>query len=312
MNPQDKSQNLRVDLKTLVRSAYALQKLRIAMGARLSANFASKLTGGVNVELDEESAEIIAEVKKSYILLSTGVAKITPKTFNDNYIEGCFITSYTEFCLIEQFLAIEKSEKDAFASLHKILMEFPIYDTYLKNIRGVGPAMAAVIISEFDISKARYVSSLWKYAGLDVGDDGRGRSRRKEHLTTHTYIAKDGEEKEKLGITFNSFLKTKLVGVLASSFLRSKSPYAEVYYNTKTRLENHEKYKEPNQKAHRHAMAMRKMIKMFLADLYDAWRSLEGLPVERPYYIAKLGMQPHSKPVMAIEKDEGLNDVSNP
>ena len=42
--------------------------------------------------------------------------------------------------------------------------------------------MAGVLISEFDIHRARYPSSMWKYAGLDVARDGRGRSRKAEHL----------------------------------------------------------------------------------------------------------------------------------
>lgn len=40
---------------------------------------------------------------------------------------------------------------------------------------------------------------------------------------------------------------------------------------------------------HIHHMAMRPMMKRFLTDLLTRWRELEGLPVTKPYAIAKLG-----------------------
>jgi hypothetical protein len=40
---------------------------------------------------------------------------------------------------------------------------------------------------------------------------------------------------------------------------------------------------------HRDRAAKRKMIKKFLQDLYDAWRTLEGLPVRKPYQEEYLG-----------------------
>ena len=47
-----------------------------------------------------------------------------------------------------------------------------------------------------------------------------GRSKKAESLVNRKYIGRDGVEKTKLSITFNPFLKTKLIGVLATSFLR--------------------------------------------------------------------------------------------
>lgn len=40
---------------------------------------------------------------------------------------------------------------------------------------------------------------------------------------------------------------------------------------------------------HRHKAATRKMIKMFLKDLYVAWRTVEHLPVRKPYEEEYLG-----------------------
>jgi len=41
---------------------------------------------------------------------------------------------------------------------------------------------------------------------------------------------------------------------------------------------------------HRMNMALRYMRKMFLIDLYNAWRAIEGLPIEPPYHEEKLGI----------------------
>jgi hypothetical protein len=101
-------------------------------------------------------------------------------------------------------------------------------------------------------------------------------------------------EMTKIGISFNPFLKTKLIGVLGSSFLKSRSPYAEIYYNYKHRLENHAKHREKS-KGHIHNMSIRYAVKRFLIDLHIKWRELEGLEVSQPYEVAKLGYK-HGSP----------------
>jgi len=127
------------------------------------------------------------------------------------------------------------------------------------------------------------------YAGLDVAPDGCARSKRKEHLRKTEYLSKDGNIKTKKGITFNPFLKAKLLGVLGPSFLKSKSLYAEFYYGYKNRLISHPKHKEKSD-MHRHNMANRYMIKRFIVDLYVEWRKLEGLPVSGEYAEEKLSI----------------------
>ena len=155
--------------------------------------------------------------------------------------------------------------------------------------------MAGVIISEIDIHKAKYPSSLQMYAGLDVVVDeegnGTGRSKKAEHLVDKEYVAKDGTVKTKKSITYNPFLKTKLCGVLAPSFIKAgkDNTYAKIYYDYKHRLENHPAHQEKT-KLHRNNMALRYTVKRFLVDLHIAWRTLEGLSVSEEYAVAKLGL----------------------
>jgi hypothetical protein len=276
----------------MVRSAYDLQKLRIEMGNRLVATFKHKLGHQPGEKekdsIDTEGLKFLRELRLHFDKLTTGVTKALPA--KAAWKGDGLISTYTEACLIAEYLALEKSEGSQFRRLQGALDEFPIYQKFLTGVRGCGPAMSAVLISEIDIGKATYPSSLWKFAGLDVAE-GTGRSRRKEHLRTVKYTDKNGREASKLGISFNPFLKTKLVGVLGPCLIKAKSdPYAQIYANYKHRLENHPKWAERS-KGHRHNAAIRYMVKRFLADYYMAARSIEGLPVSPEYSEAKLGLK---------------------
>jgi len=279
-------------VRIYVRGVYDIQKLRISMGNRITVNFKKKL--GIDLKKKErESAKddkkVLDDIRADYKRITDGIVNLPTVA---KFKAAGVISTYAELCLVHGYMQLLKQEKQMFHGLEKILEDYPIWTEYLINVTGCGPAMAGVILSEFDIHLAKYPSSLHAYAGLDVGKDGRGRSRRKEHLIDIEYKDKDGKMQTRKGITFNPFLKTKLMGVLATSFLRcgANSPYSKIYYDYKHRLENHKKYKDVSKK-HRHYMSMRYMIKMFLIDLYVAWRKLESLPVHEPYHVAKLGYQ---------------------
>jgi len=284
------SPNNRDNLRTMVRGAYDIQKLRIQMGNRIVGNFKSKLgqEPGQTEEdgVDAEGKAVLASLRAHYKKIADGVARF-PRA--KDFVGDGVIDTYTELCLIAEYVELEDQEKKHFRRLTSVLEEFPIYVQFLEPIKGIGPAMAGVIVSEIDITKARHPSSLWKYAGLDVASDDRARSRKAEHLVEKAYTNKDGEEATRNSITFNPFLKTKLTGVLASSFLKATpNHYRDVYDGYKNRLESHPAHHEKS-KGWRHNMAMRYMVKMFLIDLHVAWRALEGLPVSLPYHEAKLG-----------------------
>ena len=279
------------NLKTLVRGAYDIQKLRIQMGNRIVGNFKSKLgqePSKKEEEMDAQGKMLLNQIRLHYKKLTDGVKSFPRRA---NFKGEGVIDDYTELCLVRSYIGLEKEEELHFKSLGNVLKDYSIYNNFLLDVKGVGPAMAGILISEIDISRAKYPSSLWKYAGLDVARDGAGRSRKKEHLVETEYVSKDGEIKKKNGITFNPFLKTKLLGVLGGSFLKVKdSPYKDIYYQYKARLENHPNHKDKT-KGHRHNMAIRYIVKIFLIDLHREWRTLEGLSVSVPYAEAKLNLK---------------------
>jgi hypothetical protein len=262
-------------IRTMVRSAYDMQDLRIQMGNRVTASFKAKLglrqDGMSEKELEKQEKGILDQLRVSYRRITDGVVaehgedikagKLpTERKFQGDQL----ISHYSELLLVDNYMATLANEQHHFKDMEKILKKIPIYTEFLTGIRGVGPAMAGIIISEIDIHKAEYPSSLWKLAGLDVvyigkytdgegkektirgwdvdswfndpANEGKqylaegkypvtyeavGRSRKDFCLVKKEYINKEGEAAQRDSITFNPFLKTKLVGVLGTSFLRA-------------------------------------------------------------------------------------------
>ena len=277
-------------MRMMVRGAYDVQKLRIQMGNRVCAQFRAKLgqaPGTPEEEIDDaEAKELLASLKAEYNRITDGIVRRRKKPLRFDGM--ALISTPVEAMLVEEYIAFEALESMQFKHMEKALESHRIWTEWMHGVRGVGPAMAGVIISEIDIYKARYVSSLWAYAGFDVASDGQGRSRKKEHLVEREYTNREGKQDTRNSITFNPFLKTKLY-VLATSFVKAgNSPYRKAYDDYKHRLESDPNHAEKT-KGHRHNMAMRYCIKRFLADLYVQWRTLEGLPVAPDYHEAKMG-----------------------
>jgi len=168
---------------------------------------------------------------------------------------------------------------------------------YLKATKGIGTILGASLISYIDIHKAQHASSVWKYAGLDVAEDGEARSKRKEHLVPKTYTNREGEVINTKGITFNPFLK-KTCWLIGESFVKTKGTYRNVYNTSKEFYQK--KFFMPKEieyinaqgkkakktiytKGHIHAMAKRRTVKLFLAEFWAEWRALENLPVSKPF-----------------------------
>ena len=375
-------------IRVMYRSAMDMQKLRIQTGNRITIAFKTKIgfnpNGGKEDDMEAMAKKVLDHLRASYNRITDGVASIPSEK---KFVGDSIISEYSELLLVDNYFKTLAVEESHFTDIGKLLNHIPVYTEYLSTIKGIGPAMAGVIVSEIDITKAKYASSLHRLAGLDVVNFGKwtdskgkvnfvseyelqafqeenpegilkktdpytgesievelcqeGRSRRSYALTKVEYKDRDGNIKIKDSITFKPNLKTKLIGVLAPSFLRTGgctvngermgamkrfqfakdkgfaikiedaserddavvnylraqghtvefeySQYGKVYYDYKNRLANHPKHASKSP-AHRHSMALRYMIKIFLNDLYANWRRIEGLEVYPPYHEAKLGL----------------------
>jgi hypothetical protein len=281
-------------IRTITRSAYDFQQVRVDIGNRIVANFREKLGIPPGEEAEEEAEEILAELRQRWRKITDGVVRVTRRKKYD--FDGV-ITTYAELGLLSNYFQIEKREQDLFRSLGYALDGVPIWEEFLDDVKGVGPAMAGCIISELDPHRAPYPSSFHAYCGLDVADDGKARSRRSEHLVEHKYTDSEGKEQTRKGLSFNPFIRTKLLGVLGPSFLRAgkeDNPYRDEYDRYRHRIENMDKHADKSD-GHIHNMAIRKMVKHFVVDTWLVWRDLEDLPLAKPYAVKYLGKNDHGR-----------------
>jgi hypothetical protein len=214
------------------------------------------------------------------------------------------------------------SERHALADITEHLWTIPFYDQVLSDktrFRGIGPTMAGVILSSFDIAKEDTVSKMWAFAGLRPMPAQRCRACHSVvtgaygsflHQRTTPRQPKLGDKPEpalpkcpKSGQTlttddvydsgqaqrpakgeklpYNAWLRMKLVGVLGPVMLQCGSPFRSFYDSYKTRKASAGWGRSDG---HRHQAAIRYMIKMLLLDIWRDWRAFEGLPVRPSYH----------------------------
>lgn len=201
--------------------------------------------------------------------------------------------SKEEYDYISSLLDVAEEAKKIEESYRKLMLKWiegePMYQRWLKHIKGLGPVLAAGLLYYIDMNKVKHASSLWKYAGLAPVDG-------------HTEKSFHGQK-----IDYNPKFKV-LCWKIADSFIKQRTqPYRELYDVEKEReLKRHEdpnyleKVWDPvkkewvlgkckNPKLHSHMRAMRKMIKRFLVDYYEKWREIHGLPPDEPYAVGILG-----------------------
>jgi len=174
---------------------------------------------------------------------------------------------------------LKKLEYETRCLCAEFVKETDIWNTFLKDVTGIGEILAAGIIRYFDPEKAKHASSFWRYAGLHV-INGKAPMRKK------------GEKTD-----YNPNVRT-LCWKIADCFIKTKSPYASMYKKEVERQLNKEYppgylhklypsvYDENDTKLkewHAKKRARRYIVKKFLADLWAHWRKLKGLPVTEPY-----------------------------
>lgn len=320
-------------IRAHVKTAYDFQDFRMRVGGRLVQNFRSKL-GLDESDDDDEDVDVLRTLKTRYERITDGIAadKISRRRSFD--YDGV-ITDYGELLLISHYMRLTKQEKRLFYDLKAEIEEIDVWQEFFADVKGIGPAMAGVMLSEFDPHAGKYVSSFWAYAGLDTvatwikeidhgevvntweeppksatynasrdrarvehddgtqsvwGKEDRARSRRSQHLVEKEYTDAEGNEKTRKGLSFNPFLHDKLLGVCSECLVRANGHYKSIYDDYKKRITADGK---GSSDGHRDRMAKRYMIQRLVADLYEAWRPLEGLPVHDPWAEDKLENEPH-------------------
>lgn len=308
----------------------------------------SDLVGPVVRSKDEERSGLMQKVRMFYDLQRL---RIQVMGRVQNRAEGTEIHLHpADVALLEMRAnVLHTSEKEVLKDVQDHLRTIGFYKDVLSDktrFKGVGPTMAGVILSEFDITKEDTPSKMWAFAGLapvpakrckechavvDRDEEGvyfhrKERPRKapgkkaddekkapakkwktcsllKQPLNEDQVYASGEAMRPKKGekLPYNSWLRTKLVGVLAPVLLKVGSPWKKLYDDYKNRKASAGWGRSD---AHRHQAAMRYMIKMLLLEIWREWRNYEGLPIRSSYQEQYLGHTHGSSASQASSEQE--------
>lgn len=231
-------------------------------------------------------------------------------------------------------LLLGETEKYFMRSFKPYNKEMPIYAQWMQHVKGIGPVLAAGIISVIEsensegvagIKKFDNPAKLWAYCGLHVDPETGLAVRRKKGVKSN----------------WSSFMKT-LIWKVGESFVKCGGPYREEYDKYRARIIERETNKgnivwkknmtsgkwsavhhpEAMKKPPKfegdgvpewtvgriHAMAKRYASKLFLAHMWEVWRTLEGLSIRTPYSHEYQGHSMKKDPWDYIVKKKGKKD----
>ncbi|RLE45216.1 hypothetical protein DRJ16_00120 [Candidatus Woesearchaeota archaeon] len=171
-----------------------------------------------------------------------------------------------------------ETEKELQKRLDFWSKEHPLRKEFLNYVKGIGGILSSGLIAWLGqpILKAEYCSQIWSYCGLTP------------------------ESKRKKGkkVKYNPKLKT-FCWKIGQSFIKFKCFGRELYLKFKEDC----KKKHPDwTKLHIHNYARRKVVKIFIACLWEKWRKINGLKTTKPYPIEILNHKHIITPENWIQK----------
>lgn len=271
------------DLRLLYQLFEEAQRSRVAHGERLRAIFQGRTVAGG--EGRTEDADTL--LKK----IARGSTVGAPRVLERAYARAA------------------GDEADAADTLGEVIEHHPAWP-WLASKKGVGHLLAARLLSRLDVSRARTPSAFWAYCGLatipgasylcprcrlevaypvgyKIHEPHFARSGARECAGRLELVA-DGDatrvapRRSALGgrKSYDSHARKScyLIGV---SFLRCKSDYRTYYDSERARLATLRPGWTPK---HTHLSALRRMEKVFLRDLWIAWRRALNMPVVPSYF----------------------------
>jgi len=178
-----------------------------------------------------------------------------------------------------------ETEKGLYQRIDEWSKDHPLRKKFLNHVKGIGPILSSGIVAWLcnPILKADYVSQIWSYCGLAPGQ----------------------ERKKGKKVNYNPRLKS-FCWKIGQSFIKFKCFGRKLYESFRRECEE----KHPDwSKLHQHNWARRKVVKLFLAAVWETWRKMNDLPVTKPYPIKILGHKDIITPEMWMEKLDGPGGI---
>lgn len=264
------------------------------------------LTAMVDAAVSIEKLRVASEVRQSHLALQ---GKKDPETD-------------------ELRRRLKDLEDFADGTVARLIQSHPAYP-WFSRILGVGKENIAKVVGPINIERAKTISALWKFTGFSV-EDGTAPKRVKGggklsynsqlrsmcwRLATSLKRARGKfydyylKEKEKYTERFQS-QGCKILATPSGRWVcancgaswgrqRDITPCCD-----SPQIEKKLRQEPPGViwVGHLDAMAVRKMIKLFLACLWLVWREAEGLPTRSPYAIEKQGHSTLIAPWEMVDK----------
>lgn len=247
---------IRSEMRTIIRTIDDYQGLRIATGNRLK----RKADG-----TDQKDA-------------ATNQPNVTVESILDS---------------VDLFDDTKAIEDKLTKQLEKLVTPTKEWKLYFKDVKGIGPKLAGIIISEIDPYKAATVSKIWQYAGMNPGEVFGKKKDKDGNIITTTERVRGDRKTAGFLCPYNSYLKMACCGKIATQLIMCKNEkYYGIYENAKNFYNTNPAWKDKNGK-HKDMAARRKMMKVFLQDYYAFVRPLYGLEARPPYAEEKMGIKHH-------------------
>lgn len=212
------------------------------------------------------------------ILPPTGQQIDQAKAWMDNKVSPQKLSDMERY-LTDLFNGLAGSEKNLAAFAGSAALEDPT-GIWLQKIRGIGPVLSATLLATFDPSKAKHVSSYWKFAGFAPGvfqGSKTGKEIRMDKLS-------EGELSP-----FNQRARVIVWRVVTSLIMSRNAHYRQVYDEAKAKyvgrpdIMGTDDDPKKGGRGHADTMAKRIVAKEFLKDFYLQHRVDHGFTVDGPY-----------------------------
>jgi hypothetical protein len=169
-----------------------------------------------------------------------------------------------------------EAEKQLAHRLNAWSSHHPLRINFLNRIQGIGGILSSGLIAWLSpISNYANISKLWAHCGLAPGQKRRKGEKAHFNVRLKTLCWK-------IAVSFEMQKPEK-------SFYRRIYDAKKRYYLSREDLKQSIEAGEKGIIGHIRNMTLRYTVKRFLADLWIAWRQLEGLPITLPYAHAVKG-----------------------
>ncbi|MBA7707796.1 hypothetical protein ES703_116679 [subsurface metagenome] len=267
----------------------------------------ASLTHMVNAALAVERLRVASEVRQSHLV---------KQNIHDTETE-------------ELYQRLRDLEDYIDGKVVDLIKAHPAYP-WFSRVKGVGGENIGKVVAPIDIEKPNTISALWKFTGFSV-EDGTAPRR----VKGGGKLSYNSQLRSMCWRLASSLKRTK--GKFYEYYIKEKEKYQERFLSQGCKIlatprgkwvcsncgaswekqrditpccDSPQIEKKLRQEppgviwaGHLDAMAVRKMIKLFLACLWLVWREAEGLPVSKPYAIDRLGHSQLISPWEMVDRE---------